>query len=95
MLSQRGIFGDLTFRRRKKIGLGAGVRGPHLVPLCPETYARSFPRVGIVRFAHWHSPQVINRNLSKNDWDKQGTKILDLADGRTVAARLGMISCDL
>ena len=43
-----------------------------MVPLCPETYARSFPIVGIVRFAHWHSPQVINRNLSKNDWDKQG-----------------------
>ncbi len=50
MLLQRGIFGDLTFRRRKKIGLGAGVRGPHLVPLRPETYARSFSRVGIVRF---------------------------------------------
>jgi hypothetical protein len=27
-----------------------GVRGPHLVPLCHETYARSFPRLGIVRF---------------------------------------------
>ena len=40
--------GNPYSRRRKKIGLGAGVRGPHLVPLCPETYARSFPRVGIV-----------------------------------------------
>jgi hypothetical protein len=49
MLLQRGIFGDLTFQRRKMIGLRLGVRGPHLVPLCPETYARSFPRVGIVR----------------------------------------------
>jgi hypothetical protein len=29
-----------------------------------------------------HSPQVINRNFSKNDWDKQGTKILDPGAGR-------------
>jgi len=49
MLLQRGIFGDLTCRRRKRIGPGVGVRGPHLVPLCPKTYARSFPREGIVR----------------------------------------------
>jgi hypothetical protein len=59
------------------------VRGPHLVPLCPETYARSYPRVGVVRFAHWHSPQVINRNLRKNNWDKQGgAKILGPGAGR-------------
>jgi len=38
----------------KRIGPRVGVRGPHLVPLCPETYARSFPIVGIVRFAHAH-----------------------------------------
>jgi hypothetical protein len=82
MLLQRGIFGDLTCRRRKKIGPGVGVRGPHLVPLCPETYARSFPIVGIVRFAQLHSPQVINRNFSKNDWDKQGMKFLDPVAGR-------------
>ena len=25
-----------------------------------------------MRFAHSHSPQVINKNLSKNDWDNQG-----------------------
>ena len=54
------------------IGPGVGVWGPHLVSLCPKTYARSFPRVGIVRFAHSHSPRVTNRNLRKNDWDKQG-----------------------
>ena len=29
MLLQRGIFGDLTFQRRKKIGSGAGVRVPN------------------------------------------------------------------
>ena len=58
------------------------MRGPHLVPLCPETYARSFPRVGIVRFSHPHSPQVTNRNLSTNDWNKQGAKILDLGADR-------------
>jgi hypothetical protein len=40
----------LKVKRRKRIGPGVGVRGPHLVPLCPKTYARSFPRVGIVRF---------------------------------------------
>ena len=46
----------------KRIGPRVGVRGPHLVPLCPETYARSFPIVGIVRFAHAHwSP--LPRNL--------------------------------
>ena len=64
------------------IGPGVGVRGPHLVPLCPETYTRSFPRVGIVRFAQLHSPQVINRNFSMNDWDKQGMKFLDSVAGR-------------
>ena len=42
--------GNPYSRRRKRIGPGVGVRGPHLVPLCPKTYARSFPRVGIVRF---------------------------------------------
>ena len=45
MLLQRGIFGDLTFRRRKRIGPGVGVRGPN---------------------------PTANRNLRKNDWDKQG-----------------------
>ena len=40
----------LKVKRRKRIGPGVGVRGPHLVPLCPKTYARSFPREGIVRF---------------------------------------------
>jgi len=40
----------LKVKMRKRIGPGAGVRGPHLLPLCPKTYARSFPRVGIVRF---------------------------------------------
>jgi len=67
-------------------------------PLCPETYARSFPRVGIVRFAQLHSPQVINRNLSKNDWDKQGGRkfwIRSQAAGRRVAARRGTTFCDL
>jgi len=51
MLLQRGIFGDLTCRRRKRIGPGVGVRGPHLVPLCPKTYASYFPREGIVRLS--------------------------------------------
>jgi len=45
MLLQRDIFGDLTCRRQKKIGPGAGLRGPN---------------------------PTANRNLRKNDWDKQG-----------------------
>ena len=61
---------DANVQRRKRIGPGVGVRGPHLVPHCPKTYARSFPRVGMVRFAHWHSPPLISA-LSTDDRDNR------------------------
>jgi hypothetical protein len=41
-----------------------------------------FQELGLCAFAHLQSPQVINRNLSKNDWDKQGMKFLDPVAGR-------------
>jgi hypothetical protein len=83
MLLQRDIFGDLTCRRQKKIGPGAGLRGPHLVPLCPKTYARSFPRVGIVRFralafTALNQPSLLVGKLeaksseAKEDWARGG-----------------------
>jgi hypothetical protein len=60
--------GNPYSRGRKKIRPGVGVRGPHLVPLCPKTYARSFPRIGIVRIRAlaFTAVQVLSRKLTSD-----------------------------
>ena len=63
--------GNPIFRRRKKIRPGVGVWGPHLVPLCPKTYARSFPRIGIVRLRALALNAVEVSISGKDAWDKR------------------------
>jgi len=78
-------------------GLGQGRVCGGLIwsPFAPRPMPDPFQELGLCAFAHLHSPQVINRNLSKNDWNNQGTKILDPAAGRRLAARVGRTFCDL
>ena len=51
-------------------------------PFAPRPMLDPFQEQGLCAYARSHSPQVINRNFSKNDWDKQGMKFLDPVAGR-------------
>ena len=62
------------------------LRAPALVPVCPKTYAISFPREGIVRFAHWHSPpqffSIQHGRLGQSSLPRMWLAFIGIACGR-------------